>query len=121
MAYTATHTRALATVARKGAAVTCSHFSPGSFDPTTGISTDPVTTTVTGSAIQDRPNLDSYVALSLTVTSARTLFFVPDTKGSLPALGDTLTWESLPYSVKSIDPLNPDGAGAIAATLIVSG
>lgn len=116
--YTQTHADALADVADAGASVTFTFTSPGTYDATTDTWSTPTTTTVTGSAVEVKGNPDTYERLSLVHSSAPSLFFTPDTYGSLPRPGYTVTWNSIAYTVKDVDPLAPDGT-PIAATIVV--
>jgi len=119
MAYTQQHASSHATLKRKGAAVTFTHASPGAYDATTDTHTSPASTTVAGYAIQDAGNPEQYKALDLIESEAPTLFFTPTTFGSLPALNDTVSWNSVTWFVRSILPIAPDGT-AIAARIVVS-
>ena len=117
--YSADHASALVDVADAGTAVTFTRATPGTYDGTTDTWTAASATTVTGSAVEDTPNKDVYDALSLTQSSARTLFFVPDTYGALPLPGYGVTWAGAHYTVRAVDPIAPDGI-AIAASIVVS-
>lgn len=117
--YADTHASALLDVAEAGSAVTFTHATPGTYDATTDTYTTPTTTTVTGYAIEVAGDPDTYKALSLVRSSAPALFFMPDTYGSLPNVGDTVTWNSTAYTVRDVSPLAPDGT-AIGATIVVS-
>jgi hypothetical protein len=84
----------------------------------------PVTSTITGNAIQVRGKADRYRELGLSLSTEPTLFFTPTTyplaaNGSEFVLpGDTVSWASKTYTVKDVDPIAPDGY-VIAARIIV--
>lgn len=99
---------------------------PGTFDPETeqwsGASTP---TTIEGSAIQKRPNLQRYQALGLALSTSLTLLFTPDDY-ELKAFttdfvqpGDTVEWNDATYVIRDVLPVAPDGF-VICADLIVS-
>lgn len=117
--YASDHSDALATVADAGAAATFTLTSPGTYDESTGTWSTPTTSTVTGSAVEVGGDPDTYERLSLIRSSAPSLFFTPDTYGSLPTVGYTVTWGGVSYTVKDVLPLSPDGT-AIAATILVA-
>lgn len=117
--YAETHAGALADVADAGAAVTFSLTTPGTYDAATDTYTTPTTATVAGFAIEVAGDPDTYKALSLVRSSAPSLFFTPSTYGALPAVGYTVTWNSIVYTVRDVSPLSPDGT-PIAATIVVS-
>lgn len=93
------------------------------YTPSTDTMTS-VTTTVTGDAIEVRPNqadLLRYKELGLLLTETVTLFFTPTTYGQLPAPGDTVVWPAsgstaTTYTVRDLSPLRPDGV-VIAARI----
>lgn len=119
MGYAATHANALATAKRKGEAVTFSLANPGTHTPSTGTFSGAATSTVTGYAVRSRGDPKVYEALKLTPREAPTLFFVPSTYGQLPAMNAKVPFESVTYTVRSIDPIAPDGT-AIAARVVVA-
>lgn len=88
------------------------------YDSSTDTKGPSTTITVTGTASQDTGDRDAYVALGLVSESARTLIFVPDTIGQFPALGMSVVWGSVTYTVKSVDPIAPGGA-SLASSVIV--
>lgn len=116
--YAAAHARALAAVAKKGAAVTFTLESPGTNSATDDSWTNPATTTVTGKAIEDEGDPETYRALELIDVTPSTLFFVPTTFGQLPPLNSIVNWAGANRSVKAVFPLRPDGR-TIAARVIV--
>ena len=112
---------ALATLRRKGAAVTFTQTLPGTFDPATETYSGGSVVTVSGFALRDTGgDPRRWAALSLIQSEAPRLFFTTSgTMGTLPALGATVVWGSTTYTVRDVDPLEPDGT-AIAAYIIVS-
>lgn len=118
--YAAQAASALATLRRKGAAVTCTQTLPGTYDPLTDLWSSPSTVTVSGYAIRDTGgNPQRWRDLELIQSEAPRLLFGSTTAGSLPALGATLVWGGTTYTVRDVDPIEPDGT-AIVAHLIVS-
>jgi len=99
-------------------AVTFTHTTPGTYDATTDTTTSPVTTTVTGNAMQVRGDPETYKALGLVEYEAPTLLFVAQTYGEVPQVGDTTDWASITYTVKSVQPLAPDGYVILARVVI---
>src|SRR3990167_9392536 len=98
-----------ATLKRKGVAVTFTLTDPGTYDPATDLWTWGSTTTVAGYAVRIAGNPITYARLSLVLSEAPTLLFGPTTAGSLPALGSTVTWRSIVYAVRDVNPIEPDG------------
>lgn len=119
MGYAATHASALATAKRKGEAMTFTLANPGTHSPTAGTFSSASTSTVAGYGVRSRGDPKVYEALKLTPREAPTIFFVPSTYGQLPALNSKVPFESVTYSVRSIDPIAPDGT-AIAARVVIS-
>lgn len=115
MSYTATHTRALGTVSRKGSAVSFTLSSPGTYDPTTDTHSSPTTTTVSGYAVQDDAGKHRRAGELIGETNV-VLLFTPSTRGELPLADYSVTWNSATHSVvRTFREINPDGQGAIAA------
>lgn len=75
-------------------------------------------TTIAGVAMQVRGDAIRYRDLGLIEAEAPTLMWVPDTYGDTPQPGDTLTWNSLGYTVADVYRLAPDGV-TISTRLIV--
>lgn len=119
MSYATDHVSALADVATAGASVTFTFVSPGTYDETTDTYSGGSSSTVTGSAIRVRGDRREYEALKLVQSEAPTLFFTPTTYGQVPAIGASVTWNSVVYIVRSVDPVSPDGT-AICARVIVA-
>lgn len=115
--YASEHASAKADVGAAGASVTWTRTTNTYTDPTDTIV--PATTTITGSAIRSRGNPLKYSALGLVQSEAPTLFFTPTTYGECPLPGDTVTWNSVLYTARDVEPIAPSGA-AIAARVIVS-
>lgn len=115
MSYAGTHSSALATVTRKGAAVTFTLTSPGTYDATTDTYTAATTSTVAGYAVQDDAASHRKAGEVIGETNV-VLLFTPSTRGSLPVAGYTTTWNSTAFTVvRTFREINPDGAGALAA------
>jgi hypothetical protein len=106
-------------LARKGAAVTFSQTTPGTYDGTTGLWSDDVTVTVSGTAMQIEGNPEQYAALGLIQSANPTLLFRPAVVGVLPSLGMTVVWGGAPLTVKDVEPLAMNGT-ATAARVRVS-
>jgi hypothetical protein len=104
---------------RKGAAVTFTRVTPGTYNRSTDRSAPPTTVTVTGFAMQIDGDPDLYVALGLIESENPTLLFRPTTPGVLPALGATVTWGGEPFTVKNIKSLAMAGTPT-AARIVVS-
>lgn len=118
MTYVAEHSSALLDLGDAGASVTFSHTTTGTYDPATDTTTGATVTTVTGKAIRTKGDPLKYQALNLVASEAPTLLFTPTTYGSLPSLGDTVSWGSVVYSVKDVDPVAPDGTAIIARIVV---
>ena len=88
----------------------------------TGGGVAPVETTITGNAFRTTPrtrlDLMRYESLGLVQSDAPTLLFAPTTYGETPAPGDVVTWNSIDYTVRSVDPVAPDGVTIIARVVI---
>jgi hypothetical protein len=102
---------------KKGAAVTFTKVT-STVDPTTDQSSSPVTTTVTGRAMQVDGDPDTYEKLELVESENPTLLFSPDTVGQLPDLGSSVPWGGASYVVKNRKPLAMNGT-ATAAMVVV--
>ncbi len=89
------------------------------YDPATDQGAPVVVTMLTGAAIRVRGNPATYRRLELVETEAPTLLFVPTTYGGTPKAGDELTWESKAWTVRDVDPLQPDGVTIMAKLVIV--
>lgn len=107
--YATEHASAYADILAAGAAVTFSAVSAGTYDGATDTWSTPVTTTVAGAAIRVRGNPQTYQALELIQSEAPTLLFAPSTYGATPALGMTVTWDGVVYTVRAVEPIAPSG------------
>lgn len=116
--YSGQHQSATNTLARKGASVTFTRQNAGSYDPKTDTTQLPTTTTITGSAVRVKGNPLLYSQLGLILAEAPTLCFAPDTYGDTPLPGDTTTWGGTNYTVKSCEPIAPDGV-TIACRVVI--
>lgn len=128
--YAVDHADALADVAEAGASVSFTRTTGQTVSDSTDVATGGTVVTVTGYAIEAenkstgarQGETGGYVfrTSGLVHQTALELFFVPSTYGDLPLVDDTLTWNGADMSVKQVVPINPDGRGAIAATVSVS-
>lgn len=118
-AYARQQASALATLRRKGTAITFTQQVRGTHDAATGTYTSPSTVTVAGYAMRVPGDPATYKARELIQSEAPALLFAPTTAGSLPALGATCGWNGVTYTVRDVDPFAPDGP-AILATILVS-
>ena len=122
MSYATQHASALAKVTAKGAAVTFSKTTQGSYDATTDTAT-PSTATVAGYAIRvpaagTRGGPDIYSRLGLVESQAPMLLFVPTTYGETPEVGATCSWSGATLTVRDVDPLALDGTTLLANVVI---
>jgi hypothetical protein len=104
---------------RKGAAVTCSHGTAGTYDLTTDTTTGASVVNVTGRAMQIDGDPELYSQLGLIESDNPTLLFKPDTVGQVPALGATLAWGNETLTIKNVKPLAMNGTPT-AARMVVS-
>lgn len=104
---------------KKGAAVTFSKTTPGTYDPSTDTSTPPVNVDVTGHAMEIDGDPDLYTQLNLIESENPTLLFKPDTPGTMPVLGATVPWGGETFTAKNIKRLAMNGT-ATAARIVVS-
>ena len=111
-------TSALADIKAAGAAVTFTQTVPGTYDPATDTWTSPSAVTVAGYAIRVKGNPIRYQALELIQSESPTLLFAPTTAGSLPAVGSAVTWNSIAYTVRDVEPVAPDGQPIIARIIV---
>lgn len=122
--YAPTHARAYAAISRKGAAVTFTRTTPGTYDPLTETTTPATITTIPGAAVRVEPrsmlDVDRYRALSLVESQAPTLLFCPTTFGSLPKAGDTVVWGGTTLTVRDVNPLEPDGTPIMAHVIVTA-
>jgi hypothetical protein len=118
VSYAPEHADAKGEIADAGASVTFTRQIPGTLDEATGLYSGSSTSTVTGSAVRVRGNPKTLAALSLKESEAPTLLFAPTTFGSLPLPGDTVSWNSVTYTVRDVDPVEPNGTAIIARIVV---
>jgi|TARA_R110000824_G_scaffold401687_1_gene613611 hypothetical protein len=121
MSYSDTHASALALLGKKGAAVTFTRTTQGSYNPETDAATI-TTSTVVGKAVRvaaSSADREKYAGLGLTETEVPVLFFAPTTYGDTPSVGDTCVWASTKYTTRDVEIIAPDG-NVIAARILVS-
>lgn len=118
MTYAPEHEGALEDVREAGAHVTF-EASAAEYDAETDTGGAVEVSSVSGFAFQTRGNPIRYQALGLIESSAPTLLFIPETYGELPVLGSSVTWAGAVHTVKSINPIAPDGT-AIGAKVVIS-
>jgi len=116
--YAADHAGALADIAAAGAPVTFTKAT-STYDPATDTQTAGADSTVAGQAIRLPADPIKYQSLGLVQREAVTLLFAPTTIGQLPTLSASVTWNSLAYTVRDVEPLALDGT-AILATIVVA-
>lgn len=88
----------------KGAAVTFTHTAPGTHVPSTGRFGAASTSSVAGYAMRVPGDPETYAALELIESKAITLEFTPTTVGGMPTLDSAFTFDSVSYTVRSVDP-----------------
>jgi hypothetical protein len=114
--YTAVASRALASVKRKGVAVTFAE-TVRTHDGATETFTASVVT-VAGYAVRIPARPDTYERLGLIQSTAPTLLFTPATYGEVPALGATVSWSGKTLTVADVNPLEPDGTVILAEVVV---
>lgn len=107
------------TLARKGAPVTFSQTTPGTYDGATGTWTADTTVTVAGTAMQIDGDPEAYAALGLILSLNPMLLFRPAVVGEMPTSGMTVVWGGATLTVKDVEPLAMNGI-ATAARVRVS-
>ena len=118
MSYSDTHAKASALLGRKGADLTFTRITQGSYNPETDAATIS-TSTVVGKAVRvaaSSADREKYAGLGLTETEVPVLFFGPTTYGEAPSVGDTCGTK---YTVRDVEIIAPDG-NVIAARVLVS-
>lgn len=118
MSYVEDHAGALLDLTEAGTAVTFTHVTPGTYIAATDTWTDATDATVTGYATRTRGNPLRYQALNLTQSEAPTLLFAPTTYGSQPAIGSTVTWDSVTYTTRDVEPVEPSGTAIICKVVV---
>jgi hypothetical protein len=116
--YATDHAGAYADILAAGAAVSFSAITAGTYDGATDTWSTPSTTTVGGVAMRVRGNSLTYQALELVQSEAPTLLFAPSTYGATPALGMTVEWDGVVYTVRSVEPVAPSGDTVIARVVV---
>jgi DNA/RNA endonuclease YhcR with UshA esterase domain len=92
-------------------------------DETTGLLT-PVTTTITGEAVQVRGHPQRYAALGLRLDTMPTLLVTPTTYPLLAngdefvLPGDTVEWTGEVFTVRDVEPVAPDGRVIVARVVV---
>lgn len=114
--YAPDHASALADIRAAGAAVTFTRTALG-YDETTGGNT-PSASTVAGYAVRIPGDPTRYQRLGLVMSTHPTLLVGATTFGSVPAPGDTVAWGGVTYTVRDVEPLEPNGS-AIISTVVV--
>ena len=121
MSYSDTHAKASALLGRKGADLTFTRTTQGSYNPETDAATI-TTSTVVGKAVRvaaSSADREKYAGLGLTETEVPVLFFGPTTYGEAPSVGDTCVWADTKYTARDVEIIAPDG-NVIAARVLVS-
>lgn len=101
-------------LARKGAAVTFTKITPGTYDGPSDTSQPPSTVTVTGYAMRIQGDPDEYARLGLVQSEHPMLSFVPDTLGQLPTLGMTVEFGGETLTVEDVNPCAMNGTATSA-------
>jgi hypothetical protein len=111
--YDAVSSRALATITRKGAAVTFPGGGAPIYDPATDTFSGGGGTAVTGRAVQIDGDPDRFAALSLVLVNPVTLLVAAMGLAIVPAPGGTFVWAGKTYTIKDVEPVAPDGTSII--------
>jgi hypothetical protein len=109
---------ALRQVQAKGAPVDFT-TTTATHDDASGTFGPPTIVIVSGYAARVRGKPLLYERLNLIESESPTLLFVPVPRGSLPALTATVIFGGIEYGIADLDPLDPDGEGAILARVVV--
>lgn len=112
------HTAVLKTVRNKGTAVTVTRASDEVYDETDSVASGS-SSDISGYAVEILGDPEEYAATELVGSAPATLWFVPETPGSLPTLRSTVPWAGETKTVRAAYPVRPDGTG-IAARLVVN-
>lgn len=99
---------------RKGAAVTFSTETPGTYNPETDVQAPSTTSTISGYAMRIAGDPDEYARLGLVQSEHPMLSFEPDTPGSLPALGWTVVFGGETLVVEDVNPCAMNGTATSA-------
>jgi hypothetical protein len=121
-----TYARATATaqrlVSQKGAALTITRTTPGTYSPTGGVSGSVVTTAV-GNAVAKSPSrADSERMRALELIETATVILLVSSVGLAfaPTPGDTLAWSGATYTVRDVVTLAPNATERILYTVYAS-
>jgi hypothetical protein len=101
-------------LARKGAPVTFTKTTPGTYDGNTDTWLPPTTVTVSGFAMQIDGDPEVYASLGLIQSENPMLLFKPTVIGVLPGLGFTVPWGADTLTVKDVEPLAMNGIATAA-------
>jgi hypothetical protein len=119
--YDALAQRALALIARKGAAIAFVVVTAGTPDPTTGLPPTSTSTTVMGSAVEvpgDLADREQYIALGLVQLNPVTLYVAGSGLAATPAPGMGILWAGKSYTIKLATRVAIDGQSVILWTLV---
>jgi hypothetical protein len=119
--YDAVASRALALIARKGAAIAFLVVTAGTPDPTTGLPPTSTTTTVMGSAVEipgDAADREQYIALGLIQLNPVTLYVAGSGLAATPAPGMRAIWAGKDYTIKLATRVAIDGVSVILWQLV---
>ncbi len=120
MSYNAQHTSSLATMQRKGIAMTWTGPRTGTLDAATDRKTSGSSAAVAGYGARVRGREKEYDGLSMVQSEAPTFFFIPTTYGAEPALNSTAIFGGVTYTLARTIPIDPDGRGVIGFRCIAS-
>lgn len=120
--YDAISARALATISKKGGAVTFHETGTAS---TYSASTDTWSgavpaSDVVGRAIQLEDDPKRRAARSLVLTNPLTLLVAASGLSITPMVGKTMTWNSVVYAIRDVEVLAPNGTTPILFTIVGS-
>lgn len=117
MTYTATRSRAFDTLERKGASVTVTYRTPGTYDPATGASTvSTATATAKGVILPFSQGLRKLGNTNIVLGDEQLLLSALNTAGAAltqPKVDDTVTIGGKVHNIVEVSPLRPDGATAV--------
>ena len=125
-AFAAQHSRALASIKRKGGvALSFTRKLPGTLDATTNTFTGASSSSIAGYAIEVQSDPEQLEQLSLLLKKSHTFFFVPTTYGLLAVdksfvqPNDLCAWNNDTWSARDVRALAPDGV-VITARIVVT-
>ena len=115
--YAGIRSTAASLIAAKGAAVTLSRVSAGTYDPTTNTATGGSTTDYAVVAVAKKGNAlrdpERFARLGLQRTASVTLLVAAQGLAITPQDGDRIGWGGVTYTVREVEPVAPDGAGIL--------